>query len=123
MQGKKLFLCALALTSFFANSPGMGDEAKVTMKPLMAASHASGSKHILSFFVSRDGVCNLTLMVSELENSHPEETGSRVLVALDPFKSTRLDIADGKSLEFVCEQSAAMMTVWRVDRISYLEKM
>jgi hypothetical protein len=122
MISNKLKMGGLALTFCFSYSPGMGQEVMAKMKPLMAMSHASGSKHILSFFVNKNSVCNLTLMVSELENDHPEAAGSRMLVALDPLQSSRLDIADGKSLEFVCEQSASTMTVWSVDRISYLEK-
>lgn len=72
--------------------------------------------------MSKDKACNLTVMVSALENDQPEAPGSRILIALDPFKSSRLDIADGKSLEFVCEQSASTMSVWSVDRISYFQE-
>jgi hypothetical protein len=122
MTTKLSVTCALALTLCLANSPimGKGSEAAPTMKPLMATSFASGSKHILAFFVSENGTCHLTLMVSELENDHPQALGARMLIPIPPLKSSRLDVADGKSLEFQCGQAAASMTVSNVDRISYL---
>jgi hypothetical protein len=122
MKTKQIVTRALAFTLGLASSPGMGGEANVTMKPLMAMSHTSGKKHILSFFVNRRMTCDLTVMVSALENDQPEAPDSRMQMVLDPFKSSRLDIADGKSLEFVCDQSALTMTVRIVDRISLLQE-
>jgi len=37
----------------------------VTMKPLMALSVDTGTKHVVSYFLSVDGRCKLTLVIAE----------------------------------------------------------
>ena len=41
------------------------DWAALTMKPRMAASLNAGGKHVVSYFVSADGVCKLTVMIAD----------------------------------------------------------
>ena len=37
----------------------------LTMKPRMAASVDAGAKHVVSYFLSADGVCKLTVMIAD----------------------------------------------------------
>jgi hypothetical protein len=91
----------------------------VTMRPLMAASLDTGSKHVVSYFVGADGACKLTLMISEKQNDEAEgTTASRLQLMLEPHKSSRLDVADGKSLEFFCGTAALTMIVSPLDRVA-----
>jgi hypothetical protein len=91
----------------------------VTMRPLMATSLDTGSKHVVSYFVGADGACKLTLMISEKQNDEAEgTTASRLQLMLEPHKSSRLDVADGKSLEFFCGTAALTMIVSPLDRVA-----
>ena len=53
-------LCLFATT----NAPA-ADWSAQTMKPRMAASLDAGAKHVVSYFVSADGVCKLTVMIAD----------------------------------------------------------
>ena len=91
----------------------------VTMRPLMATSLDTGSKHVVSYFVGADGACKLTLMISEKQNDEAEDaTAARLQLMLEPHKSSRLDVADGKSLEFFCGAAALTMIVSPLDRVA-----
>jgi hypothetical protein len=85
----------------------------------MAASLETGSKHVLSYFVATDGTCNLTLMIAETNSIEAGDwTASRVKILIEPEKSSRFDVADGKSLEFFCGTGAMTMLISPLDRVA-----
>jgi hypothetical protein len=95
-----------------------GDSATGDDEAADATSLDTGSKHVVSYFVGSDGACKLTLMISEKQNDEAEgTTASRLQLMLEPHNSSRLDVADGKSLEFVCGTVALTMIVSPLDRV------
>ena len=71
---------------------GMGPSAAASptalrMTPLMAKSLDVGSKHIVSYFLNSDGLCQLTLMIADAmsdENSEPSTQILRLRLAVEP---------------------------------------
>ena len=93
----------------------------VTMKPLMAISLDAGAKHVVSYFLSADGQCKLTLMIAENSGDQKDLSptqASRVQVAVDAGRTARLDTAEGRSLRFACKAGARAMTASAVDRVA-----
>jgi hypothetical protein len=80
-----------------------------------------GSKHTVSYFVPDEGKCNLTLMVGEKADANGDNSsvGARVLVSIEGGKNTRIETAEGKSLEFTCSQGAASMSVRALEVLAY----
>ena len=60
----------------------------VTMKPLMAVNLDARTKDVVSYFLSADGQCKLTLMIAENSPQDPSSANaSRVQFAVDPGKA------------------------------------
>jgi len=95
-----------------------------TMKPLHAISFDVGRKHVLSYFLSKNGLCELTMMVTDRpdEASEGDEipalTTARFKAAIGGGKTARLDTAEGKSLEYACATNARAMRVRELDRVA-----
>ena len=95
-----------------------------TMKPLHAISFDVGRKHVLSYFLSKNGLCELTLMVADRPDETPKGdeiptlATTRFKTAIDGGKAARLDTAEGKSLEYVCATDAQAMRVRELDRVA-----
>jgi hypothetical protein len=122
--GKRIVAAALGGALCLATSTGLSAadvKSSVTMKPLMATSLDAGSQHVVSYFLKADGVCKLTLMISEklLEDaSDAPKTASRLQLSIAPEKSARFDAADGKSLDFACKADALAMSATTLDRVA-----
>ena len=103
-----------------------GDDTPVwrTMKPLHAISFDVGRKHVLSYFLSKNGLCELTMMVTDRPDETPKDgeiptlTTARFKAAIGGGKTARLDTADGKSLEYACATGAQAMRVRELDRVA-----
>ena len=103
-----------------------GDSAPVgsQMKPLYAVSFDVGRKHVLSYFLSKNGMCDLTILVTDrpgevVEGDEiPALATERFHTAVDGGKSAQLDTAAGKSLEYVCATDAQAMSVKQVNQIT-----
>jgi hypothetical protein len=94
----------------------------LTMRPLQGVSFDIGTKRAVSYFLSDDDVCKLTLMLAELV--HGEEvsgpTATRMAVAVEVGKTVHLDTAaEGKSLEFKCQAGARAMSIEVSNRAAY----
>ena len=75
----------------------------VMMKPLRAVSLDAGSKHVVSYFLSADAKCELTLMIADAprdDRSEPSAEVMRLRLAVDPGRSAHVDTTDGKLLQF-----------------------
>jgi hypothetical protein len=120
-------VAATALTGMlaFCSYGALGTEATtlVTLKP-MAGRGVGGSKHFLldykiggkqtiSYFQNDNGVCKLTVMVAEAFDGEqvPDSTTVRFEVGIDAGRTARVDTAEGKSLEFACQERAEEMLV------------
>jgi len=118
----KLILTAFAIAGLgLTGSAASADSSDaLTMKPVHGISFDVGSKRAVSYFQNDRGLCNLTLMVAEAMNGDevPSDTAARFEIAIDAGKTTRLDTAEGKSLDFACTANAQAMSVKVVDQIA-----
>jgi len=118
----KLILTALAIAGLglSGSAASAGSSDALTMKPVHGISFDVGSKRAVSYFQNDRGLCNLTLMVAEAMNGDevPSDTAARFEIAIDAGKTTRLDTAEGKSLDFACTANAQAMSVKVVDQIA-----
>lgn len=93
----------------------------LTMKPLQGVSFDIGTKRAVSYFLSDDNACKLTLMLAEFV--HGDEvngpTVARISVAVEVGKTAHLDTAEGKSLEFKCKAGAQAMSIEALNRAAY----
>ena len=93
----------------------------VMMKPLRAVSLDAGSKHVVSYFLSADAKCELTLMIVDAprdDRSEPPAEVMRLRLAVDPGRSARVDTTEGKLLQFACQPDAQAMSVAVHDQIA-----
>jgi hypothetical protein len=90
----------------------------LSMKPLHAVSLDAGTKHVVSYFLSTERQCRLTLMISNrsANGGAAPEPAARVQVAIDAGKIARVDSAEGKTLEFACRADAQGMTAAAIER-------
>jgi hypothetical protein len=103
-----------------------GDSSQVwkPMKPLYAVSFDVGRKHVLSYFLSKKGQCDLTTLVTDRPNEAaegdeiPELTTARFRATIDGGKTAHVDTAEGKSLEYVCATGAQAMSVRQVNQVA-----
>ena len=130
MSLAKNIIVATALTGVLAmadlGAVQAGDDPRVwrTMKPLYAISFDVGRKHVLSYFLRKEGLCELTMMVTDRPDETPKDgeiltlTTARFKAAIGGGKTARLDTADGKSLEYACASGAQAMRVRELDRVA-----
>lgn len=119
--GERIVAATLGGALCVAASGGLrAAENPLTMTPLMAVSLDAGTKHIVTYFLSGDGVCKLTLMVAEEAASKGAEPVApiRVEAAVEVGKVVRLDTTDGKTLRFACEPGARAMIAVATDRVA-----
>ena len=92
----------------------------LTMQPLQGVSFDIGTKRAVSYFLSDDDTCKLTLMLAEV--AHDDEvngpTAARLTIAVEVGKAAHLDV-EGKSLEFKCQAGAQAMSIEVLNRAAY----
>ncbi|MES0385454.1 MAG: hypothetical protein ABUJ98_12800 [Hyphomicrobium sp.] len=126
---KKIFVATvltgvLAMANLGAVQAGDSSQVWKPMKPLYAVSFDVGRKHVLSYFLSKKGQCDLTTLVTDRPDEAaegdeiPELTTARFHAAIDGGKSAHVDTAAGKSLEYVCATDAQAMSVRQVNQVA-----
>jgi len=72
-----------------------------------------GSKSTLAYFVHKDGVCHVALLVSEKFDPElePPRTAARVKLNLQSGQAMSLDSEDGETLNIACGRAAAFLKV------------
>ena len=94
------------------------------MKPLYAISFDVGRKHVLSYFLSKNGLCDLTMIVAfppdepPRSNELPRLETVRFQAVIEGGKTARFDAAEGNSLEYACPMGAQMMTVRGLNQVA-----
>jgi hypothetical protein len=103
---------------FWVSGPAMSGgfppetEGVAVFKPIKSISYEFGSKTMSGYFVQRNSVCLVTLMIAEKTDPDlPSPTATRVRVMLDPGQVAGLDSDEGRSLSFTCGQDAATLAV------------
>ena len=116
--------CVLAIANLGAVQAGESSPGWRPMKPLYAVSFDVGRKHVLSYFLSKKGLCDLTVMVTDRPDATPEGdeiptlTTIRFKATIDGGKAAHVDTAEGKSLEYVCATEAQAMSVRVVNQVA-----
>ncbi len=130
MSLAKNIIVATALTGILAmahlGAVQAGDATPVwrTMKPLHAISFDVGRKHVLSYFLRKEGLCELTMMVTDRPDEAsdgdeiPTLAAARFKAAIDGGKTARLDTPEGKSLEYACATDAHAMSVMQMNQVA-----
>jgi hypothetical protein len=116
LSKRAAFAIAFAGVSAVAG-PGMtraiDPASPLIIKPLQGVSFDIGTKRAVSYFLSNDEACKLTLMLAEV--IHDDEvnglSATRMTVAVEAGKAAHLDTAEGKSLEFKCQVGAHVMSI------------
>ena len=98
-------LCLWATT----NAPA-ADWSALTMKPRMAASLDAGAKHVVSYFLSADGVCKLTVMITDTLGDDSGAPAAQLQLSVDPGRAARFAAGDGETLRFACLGRAETMS-------------
>ena len=93
----------------------------LTLKPLQGVSFDLGTKRTVSYFLSDDNACKLTLTQAEViqDDEVNSLTAARMTVAVEVGKVAQFNVAEGKSLEFKCEAGAQAMSVDLLNRVAY----
>jgi hypothetical protein len=91
-----------------------------TMKPLHAIIIDVGSKHGVGYFLSDNGTCKLVLALAEALSADDVTNfvETRLAATIDAGKTTRFDTAEGKSLEFACQDAAQTMSVKALEQVA-----
>jgi len=130
MNLAKNIIVATALTGVLAmadlGTVKAGDSSPVwrPMKPLYAVSFDVGRKHVLSYFQSKNGRCDLTMIVSDRVGAPPRSNELPTLetvrfeAVIEAGKTARFDTAEGNSLEYACPMGAQMMTVRGLNQVA-----
>ena len=118
------FTCVLAIANLGAVQAGDSSPVRSQMKPLHAISFDVGRKHVLSYFLSKNGRCDLTTLVTDRPDEAaegdeiPTLATTRIKATIDGGKSAHFDTAEGKSLEYVCATDAQAMSVRQVNQVA-----
>jgi hypothetical protein len=92
----------------------------IELKPGHAQSFDLGNKRAVSYFMERNGVCNLTLMLADpyTDDALPG-AATRMNIQVVPGKPARIDTATGTSVGFVCAPEAVSMKVTPMSQVAW----
>jgi hypothetical protein len=117
---RKRTILAIAFAGAFITGVSAMAGYGVTMKPLQGVSFDIGTKRAVSYFLSDNGACKLTLTLAEVVQDDEVNglTAARMTVAVEVGKVAHFD-TEGKSLEFKCQAGARAMTATIINRVAY----
>ncbi len=101
---------------------GAADAQSTThFKPNQGVSLHLGTKHAVGYFLTDNGVCQLTLVVGdEIKGEElPATVSARFRAAVDAGKTARFDTGSGTELQFSCTPGAVAMTVEALKQVAY----
>ncbi len=119
-----LVIGVVALADIGAAQAGDYSPVWRAMRPLYAVSFDVGRKHVLSYFLSKRGLCDLTVMVTERPSKVPEGDEisplptERFTAAIDGGTTARFDTTEGKTLEYACATGAQSMSIRQVNQVA-----
>jgi hypothetical protein len=116
-------LGGVALLSVSANAT----ERDTTLKalPMHGVSFDIGSKHAISYFLVKDGNCDLTVWLVEIsrEDEVVPSTPARMAIAVAPGKTMQVGSAEGTVAEFACAANADSMSVRTFTEVAYAKRL
>jgi hypothetical protein len=123
--GVSAFAAALAASLCSSGQAVSGEPAKgdALYSPIQSISYTFGSKVASGYFLQRNSVCVVTLMIAEKTDPDlPSPTAARVRVMLDPGQVAGLDSEEGRSLSLTCGEDAATLVVSYGERDKLMEQ-
>lgn len=92
----------------------------IELTPGHGQSFDLGNKRAVSYFLERNGVCNLTLMLADpyTDDALPG-AATRMTIQVAPGKPARIDTASGTSVGFVCAPEAGSMKVTPMSQVAW----
>lgn len=117
----KMVAAALAFAVMFGGGVSFAADENwesTMMKPTRAKSLDVGMKHVVSYFVSADGACRLTAMITDRSEGEATAGTAQLQLMVEPGKTARIATADGNTLRFVCLGRAEWMTATVVNRVA-----
>jgi hypothetical protein len=110
---------AVAAALIAAPAAWADDIASLPMKPKHGVSIEIGGKHTAGYFLTKAGVCDLTVLMSEVAAEDAVAGApTRMSIAVAPARPARIDTGEGKVLEFVCGPAAGEMTLRVLDQVA-----
>ena len=116
--------CVLAIANLGAVQAGDTSPVASQMRHLQAISFDVGRKHVLSYFLSKNGLCDLTIFVTDRPDEVaegdeiPTLATARFHAAVGGGKTLRYDTDEGRSLEYACATNAQAMNVRQVNHVA-----
>jgi hypothetical protein len=108
MSPIKNVLVAAALSATVSVAPfASAHAADQIMKPVQGVSFHAGTKHAAAYYLKDNRTCKLVFTLADDANFAP----NRVETAIETGKSSLQQLAEGKALEFACQDNANSMTV------------
>ena len=116
----KSITALVALVSLALSGSLEAAELDTTLRalPMHAVTFDIGSKHAISYFLIKDGNCDLTVWLTDisLDDEATPSMATRMVLAVAPGKTMRVGSAEGMAAEFACAANAESMSVRNPDR-------
>jgi hypothetical protein len=118
---KSAGVAAVLTLSVLAAVGNAAAQTAVNFKPNQGVSLHLGAKHAVGYFLTDNGVCQLTLVVGdEIKGDElPATVSARFRAAVDAGKTVRFDTGSGTELQFSCTPGALAMTVEPLKQVAY----
>ncbi len=118
---RKTPIAAMCLL-FVASSAFAGTiDDRQSMKPMHAVSTDFGQRHFVSFFMSVNRRCDLTVVsatrMGESDKTAPDDI-QRLRLVVDPARFARIDTPNGGALQFACAPDASRMTLTALHQLA-----
>ena len=116
MRGDRAIRAGVALALALAASPALASGSQAickTFAPVEPMTRDPGAKSALAYFVGKDGVCSVVLMVSETyDPDRPAPlSAARMRLLLPAGQSISMDSEESGSLTIACGREAVEMRV------------
>ena len=115
MAAVKTVLLSVALGGLALTGVAQAAERNTTQRalPMHGVSFDIGSKHAISYFLTKGGDCDLTVWLTDI--SHDDEaapsTATRMVISVAPGGTMQVGSAEGTVAEFACAANAESMSV------------
>jgi hypothetical protein len=111
----------LALSVLTVAANANAQSTPVNFKPNQGVSLHLGQKHAVGYFLTDNGLCQLTLVVGdEIKGDElPATVSARFRATVEAGKTARFDTGSGTELRFTCTPGAVAMTVEPLKQVAY----
>ncbi len=121
---KRILSAAIVTTISMTRAMAGKGVRPIELIPEHGQSFDVGNQRAVSYFLSRDGICKLTLMLADHYKDDEVVPGAATRMTIDvvPGRQARIDAANGRSLGFDCQDDAARMSISEVQQIAWTQR-